>query len=82
MGRKIEERTKGKDIIYVRLLNEGVDVYRPVQAVAITSSIYEIKADDSYDPENEQWKFLPRSKVIVEEKILEKEKVLVATKSV
>jgi len=70
------------NIIYVRLLDEGVNVYRPVQAVAITSLVYEIKADDSYDPEDEHWEFPPGSKVIVEEKILEKKTVLVATAGV
>ena len=64
--------------IYVKLLNEGSIVYRPVPAKRVTENIYELEGYDIYDPEDEKWEFCPGTKVIVEQKVLEKESVLVA----
>ena len=49
---------KGKENhqIYVYLLNEGVDVWRPVDAVKINENVYRIVAQNP-DPEDEQWEF-------------------------
>lgn len=67
--------------IYIQLLGEGTKVYRPVQAVELQKNIYKILNHD-YDPEDEEWEFTPNTKVIVEEKELEGELVLVAMKEV
>lgn len=64
--------------VYVRLLNEGVNVYRPVPASPVSASIFLLGGSDIYDPEDEEWEFLPGSLVIVEERILAGESVLVA----
>lgn len=44
--------------IYVRLLDEGTDVWRPVAARPIDGEWFEICAEQSV-PEDEQWEFLP-----------------------
>ena len=43
--------------IYVSLLDEGVDVWRPVSAEHIRDDVYRIVGEPP-DPENEKWEFL------------------------
>lgn len=47
--------TKEKTI-YVYHLDEGVDVWRPVQAVQVRENVYEIISENP-DPEDEKWQF-------------------------
>ena len=49
--------------IYVSLLNEGVDVRRPVLAEQLGAGIYRI-ADQEYDREIETWEFPPGAEVV------------------
>ena len=42
-------------IIFVRLINEGTDVYRPVDAKRISDELFQI-IDDSQD-QDEHWEF-------------------------
>jgi len=67
-------------IIYVQLLNEGTKVYKPVPAHKIENNIYQLEGFEIYDPQDEQWEFLPGAFVIVEDKELSGDKVLVAVK--
>ena len=67
--------------IYVRLLREGVQVYRPVPASQIALDVYVIGAYEDYDPEDEEWEFLPGTHVVVEKRVLEGETVLAAIAS-
>lgn len=53
----------GRQVVYVKLLNEGVDVWRPVEAAALPDGTYRLKATEDYDPELETWEFLPGSEV-------------------
>jgi hypothetical protein len=69
---------KKKKIIYIKLLNEGSIAYRPVSAYETGNNIYKIYGLDVYDPEDEEWEFLPGTYVLVEEQIRSGEKVLVA----
>ncbi len=71
-----------KNIIYIKLLNEGSVAYRPVDAIAISENIYELKGNDIYDPEDEEWEFSPGTLVIVEERMLSEKSVLIAVGSV
>lgn len=48
-----------KKEIYIRLLNEGTLVYRPVLAVQVRPLIFKVPGDNIFDPENEEWEFLP-----------------------
>lgn len=45
--------------ICVRLLNEDVETARPAPAQLIGEQIYKILLPDDYDPEDEEWEFLP-----------------------
>ena len=42
--------------IYVYLLEEGTDSWRPVQAVPLENDTYRIVSENP-DPEDEQWQF-------------------------
>jgi hypothetical protein len=53
--------------IYVRLLGEGSEAFRPVPATKISDSVYVIDPAAPYDQDDETWEFLPGSKVVVEE---------------
>jgi hypothetical protein len=46
------------DTIYVALLDEGIDVWRPVEAERISPDTYLI-VDRAYDPRTERWEFEP-----------------------
>ncbi len=56
--------------IYIRLMDEGTDVFRPVSATKISDNVYEIDRSNSYDPVDEVWEFLPRTLVKVESSVL------------
>ena len=65
-------------IIYIQLLNEGSVAYRPVPAIQIENNIYKVQGFEIYDSEDEEWEFLPGTRVFVEEQIRVGENVLVA----
>lgn len=50
--------------LYVRLLNEGTDVWRPVKARRLGETTYQI-ADDPV-PQDEEWSFQPGDIVVAE----------------
>lgn len=64
--------------IYIYLLNEGVEVWRPTQAVDLGNGSYKILATENYDPDDETWQFPPGSVVRGENKKLSEGTVLVA----
>ncbi len=51
--------------IFVKLLGEGVDVWRPVRAEHLQGNVYRI-IDQPYDREIENWQFEPGDDVICE----------------
>jgi hypothetical protein len=66
------------DEIYVRLLDEGTEVYRPVRAKHLGSLIYLIDPQSPYNSDDETWEFPPGSRVAVTNKLLSGEEKLVA----
>lgn len=44
--------------IHIQLLNEGTPTARPVKALALPNGFYQILPDD-YDPDDEEWEFVP-----------------------
>ena len=66
--------------IYVRLLDEGTEVYRPVRATHLGSSIYLIDPQAPYNVADETWEFPPGSRVAVTQKLLNGGTKLVATR--
>lgn len=67
-----------KNTVYVQLLGEGTQVYRPVPASQVAPDIYVLGSAESYDPEDEEREFLPGARVVVEERIIEGAAVPVA----
>lgn len=63
--------------VYVHLLNEGIDIYRPVEAVVLDESV-RLVAPPDYDPEDEEWEFEPGSVVRMEGRALGGEDVSLA----
>jgi hypothetical protein len=55
--------------VYVRLLNEGTQVYRPVPSRRMADDVFLLRGDDIYNREDEEWEFEPGSAV----KVIEKE---------
>ena len=49
------------DTVYVPLLDEGIDVWRPAPARKVGDSTYEILRPPDYDPDDEHWQFPPGS---------------------
>lgn len=56
----------GTTTVYVRLLDEGTDVFRPTQAENVHEGAYRLLPMQDYDPDDEHWEFLPGQMVICE----------------
>lgn len=67
-----------EESIYIQLFGEGTTVYRPVPAIRISATVYKVKGHDIYDPDDEEWEFLPGSIVRVETRTIEGTKSKVA----
>lgn len=65
--------------IYVALIDEGVDVWKPVRAEHVQGNVYRI-LDQAYDREIETWQFEPGEVVECEWTILNEGRVLAATR--
>jgi hypothetical protein len=65
-------------MIYVALLDEGVRVWRPVDAERIHDDFYRI-VDQPYDREADRWEFEPGDEVICEHIETSEGRVLAAT---
>ena len=66
--------------IYVKLLGEGTDVFRPVKVRKVENDVYEILYDGQYDPNIEEWEFLPGFRVLCEIQTRSSGDILVAVK--
>ena len=62
-------------IIYVRLLDEGTDVWRPVDAIELSQDRYRLIGERDAD---ERWEFESGSTVRVEKRNFESKPALVA----
>jgi len=56
------------DTIYIPLLDEGTDVWRPAPAWKVGGNVYIVLRPDNYDPEDEKWAFPPGSAVVCEQR--------------
>jgi hypothetical protein len=59
----VHQDTDTEAAIYVRLLDEGTDVWRPVRAAALPGGTFQLLEPDGYDPIAERWEFPPSTKV-------------------
>lgn len=64
--------------LYVRLMNEGVDVVRPTQAERLADGTFRLFPTPDYDPEDETWEFPPASIVAAEVQQWSSGEILVA----
>lgn len=65
--------------IFVSLLDEGVEVWRPVRAQHLHDDIYRI-VEQPYDRETETWQFEPYDEVVCELIRSSEGRILAATK--
>jgi hypothetical protein len=70
------------DEIYVALLDEGVNVWRPAPALKVGSDRYVILRPDDYDPDFEVWEFPPGTMVECEMKRISDGEILAAVRPV
>ncbi len=66
--------------VYVPLLDEGANVWRPTLAQRLVDGTYLILQTKDYDPDDEIWEFPPGSRVVCRQKRLSMGKVLAAVK--
>ena len=66
------------DQIFMPLLDEGTQVWRPVPAHKINDTTFIVLRPKDYDPDNETWEFPPGSTVVCEKRRLSDETVLAA----
>ncbi len=64
--------------IYVALLDEGVDTWRPVQAEPVSGNIYRIVSQE-FDRTCEAWQFEPGELVVCEMRDSSSGRILAAT---
>ena len=63
----MQNRDKTTIQVYVELLDEGSEAWRPTQAQEIGKGLYKLLPTPNYDPEDEAWAFLPDEVVRVEQ---------------
>ena len=59
----VPQDTDTEAVVYVRLLDEGTDVWRPVRATALPDGTFRLLEPNGYNPNAETWEFLPSTKV-------------------
>ena len=64
--------------IYVPLLDEGTDVFRPATGVFVGPDTVRIDTPDGYDPDDEAWEFPPGSEVVCVAELRGGSQILVA----
>ncbi len=64
---------------YVRLLNEGTDVFRPIDLIDLEDGTFRMLATPDYHPNDEEWEFLPNSVVAIKEGLIGGETVRLVT---
>jgi hypothetical protein len=65
-------------MVYVRLLDEGTEVFRPTEANALEDGTFVLLPSPGYGAADEQWEFTPGSVVRVGNRLLGGEMVPVA----
>lgn len=67
--------------IYVRLLNEGTEVFRPVDAEEVAGGLFKLLSIPDYDSSVEEWEFQPGDIVSAERRIGQNDDFLLAVKA-
>ncbi|MGQ0614113.1 MAG: hypothetical protein ACT4PV_10285 [Planctomycetaceae bacterium] len=66
--------------IYIRLLDEGIDVWRPTQGLRVGPMTFKVLPTPKYNPEDENWEFVPGTVVVCERRTLSEGPALVAVR--
>ena len=75
----VDQNTGTEALVYVRLLDEGTDVWRPARATALPDGTFRLLQPNGYDPKAERWEFPPSTKVrCVMKKFMDGDESLVA----
>ena len=69
-------------IVYVKLLEEGTDVWRPTEAQPMDKDLFRLLPTADYRLCDEQWEFPPGSIVRCEKRVLSGDEVCVAVSPV
>ena len=59
----VPQDTDTEAVVYVRLLDEGTDVWRPARATALPDRTFRLLEPEGYNPNAERWEFPPSTKV-------------------
>ena len=59
----VRQDTDTEVVVYVRLLDEGTDVWRPARATALPDGTFWLLESEGYNPNAERWEFPPSTKV-------------------
>ena len=70
------------EVVYVSLLHEGTDVWRPARAFRVGRRLFVLARPPLYDADDEHWEFPPGAVVRCERKLMGEESVLVAVEGV
>jgi hypothetical protein len=68
--------------IYIPLLNEGTEVFRPTTGVVVSQDIVQVEPTADYDPDAEEWEFPPGSKVYCTREFRNGNELLIARRQV
>lgn len=71
-----------KSEIYIQLVNEGTEVWRPTKGLKLEGDLYKILKTNNYNSEDENWEFKPGSIVKCKFRIISGSKCLVAIERV
>ncbi len=67
--------------VYVRLMDEGTNVFRPTTGIPLGGDLYRLMPTPSYELDDEDWQFPPGTIVRCIYEIRDGEEILVADES-
>jgi hypothetical protein len=63
-----DDQISSEVTVYVLLLDEGTEVFRPTEADPCGTGLYRFRITPDYDPDDESWEFPPGTLEKVEER--------------
>jgi hypothetical protein len=72
----------GRSIIYIPLLDEGTQVWRPTEGEVVSDLIFKVLPSANYDVEDEHWAFPPGTLVRCVTELKAGKQVLVAVEQI
>ena len=75
---KWEIKRMSNETIYIQLLEEGTQVWKPTKAEPVSENVYKVLKPYDYDPDDEKWEFVPGTIVRCEKQLREGKQIWVA----